>query len=795
MVRSTREQQAVQDAVPQYAISAEIGRGAFGVVYAARHVQLGRDVAIKQLPRAFAADPSVRERFVAEAQLVASLDHPHIVPVYDFVDRDDGICLIVMERCQGSVGDEFTARGLATDEACAAVLACCAALEEAHGRGLLHRDVKPESLLYDGKGVVKLADFGIARIRTDDVRRTATGTVIGTPAYMSPEQVRGDDLTPASDVYSVGIMAYELLTGTLPFPGASTSTGLLAHHLVTPPTPLLTARPELPHGVAVVVERSLAKAAAERQQSAVAFATELTSACVAAFGDGWLRRRRFVLHWPEVFAISERPAPGAVRTGTIVVRRTEMPAAPPTSPPRSVGAGGTVLVPAAAPLPPPGVPSPTTPAPPAPAPPTVAPTPSAPPARPTPGAPTPGSPRRRLVVAAAAVATVIAIVVGVVALGGGGGGTDGGSAGGDDTTAVDDTTAGDATAATADGGTGVAPVTIVDPAMTAARPPGLDFTVATSAFAPTPCPDDEPLHACIWLAPIIDDPAPGDVAIHYFTSGFVPELEPIGYHLHFYLDTDVDGDELRAGAEVAGGTWKPWDGPTPFAISTGVNGRRGFSLADLEASGARQLCVLVADAEQRVLPGTGNCVPILHQWNPAVAAQQAQRLTGTYHGGCDLGVSLVLPTTWPAVDLLATSTADAAATLRPTASADMQARLDRLVASGGVLWADGATGEPVRSMWVVDVSGDFVLSADPPTVSALLAQLRIAIGTEISRPVVDRTLLVGVDDGAADDGGDLVTYVIPDHGHALLVTFDVPDATDLATLAALDRVVAGVNGC
>lgn len=154
MARLTREQQAVQDAIPQYVLSGEIGRGAFGVVYAARHQQLGREVAIKQLPRAFAADPSVRDRFVAEAQLVAALDHPHIVPVYDFVDRDDGICLIIMERCQRSVTDEFEQRGLATDEACAAVLACCAALEEAHHHGLLHRDVKPENLLYDAKGVV-----------------------------------------------------------------------------------------------------------------------------------------------------------------------------------------------------------------------------------------------------------------------------------------------------------------------------------------------------------------------------------------------------------------------------------------------------------------------------------------------------------------------------------------------------------------------------------------------------------------------------------------------------------------
>ena len=213
---SERERDLVQQALPSYEVVGELGRGAFGIVYEARHTQLGRQVAIKQLGRAFATDESARDRFVAEAQLVARLDHPHIVPVYDFVDGDEGVCLIVMERLAGSVGDRFTDSGLETNEACAAILACCAALHFAHRSDILHRDIKPENLLYDTKGAVKLGDFGIARALDTDARRTATGTVIGTPAYMSPEQVRGDDLTPASDIYSVGVMAYELLSGRFP---------------------------------------------------------------------------------------------------------------------------------------------------------------------------------------------------------------------------------------------------------------------------------------------------------------------------------------------------------------------------------------------------------------------------------------------------------------------------------------------------------------------------------------------------------------------------------------------------
>ena len=357
MPRPSRELLAVQEALPAYEVLDEIGRGAFGVVYAGRHRQLGRSVAIKQLPRAFAADPAVRERFVDEARLVASLDHPHIVPVYDFVDRDDGLCLLIMERCASPLSDRFLSDGLATDEACAAVLACCAALSAAHERNILHRDIKPENLLFDARGVVKLADFGVARtIGAEGSRRTATGMVIGTPAYMSPEQVRGEPLTGASDVYSTGVMAYELLTGGLPFPDCTTPTALLAHHLVTEPTPLIASRPELPAAIGAVVDRSLAKRVGDRHASADDFALDLVRAGVKSFGTGWLRRRRFVLHWPEVVAASETADVSAVRTGTIIVkadRALHRPGgvgdgavlAPPTAPPARLRRHLTQLLP------------------------------------------------------------------------------------------------------------------------------------------------------------------------------------------------------------------------------------------------------------------------------------------------------------------------------------------------------------------------------------------------------------------------------------------------------------------
>ena len=132
---------SLERALPAYEIAGQLGEGAFGVVYEARHTQLGRLVAIKQLPQVYASDESVRERFVAEAQMVASLEHPHIVPVYDFVESE-GSRFLIMERCEGSISDRFRSEGIVTDEACAAVLACLAGLDVAHGKGLLHRDVK-----------------------------------------------------------------------------------------------------------------------------------------------------------------------------------------------------------------------------------------------------------------------------------------------------------------------------------------------------------------------------------------------------------------------------------------------------------------------------------------------------------------------------------------------------------------------------------------------------------------------------------------------------------------------------
>ena len=210
-----------------------------GIVFLGRHARLGRLVAIKELPPTFAADPEVRERFSTEARTLASLSHPHIVPIYDYVERD-GLCLIVMEELPGgTVWDRFTTTGLTPPTACAVVVACCAALQHAHDKGVLHLDVKPDNLMFARDTAIKVTDFGISRVLSGDhTLGTVDGQVLGTPAYMSPEQARGSELTPKSDVYSAGVMLYELLSGHLPWAGAESATDLLLKRLREDPRPL-----------------------------------------------------------------------------------------------------------------------------------------------------------------------------------------------------------------------------------------------------------------------------------------------------------------------------------------------------------------------------------------------------------------------------------------------------------------------------------------------------------------------------------------------------------------------------
>ncbi len=284
------DRELLSNALPAYDIGDELGQGGMGVVVSGQHRQLGRHVAIKQLPAAFAADPAARRRFMSEAQVLASLDHPHVVPVYDFVEHD-GLCLLVMELLPGgTLRSRVTdTGGITAAHAVAASLACLSGLSAAHRRGVLHRDIKPENMLFASTGVLKVTDFGIAKVAgSPGTVLTRRGEVIGTPAYIAPEQARGLQLSSATDVYGVATMLYELLAGVLPFPGDGDDMALLFQHAYEKPVPLLDAAPGVPEPVAAVVMRGLATEPADRYDTAESFGIALAEAGAQAWGPGWL---------------------------------------------------------------------------------------------------------------------------------------------------------------------------------------------------------------------------------------------------------------------------------------------------------------------------------------------------------------------------------------------------------------------------------------------------------------------------------------------------------------------------
>ncbi|MFF4870086.1 serine/threonine-protein kinase [Streptomyces sp. NPDC090109] len=221
----------------RYRLHVCIGRGGMGEVWQATDEVLGRSVAVK-LMLANAADPSAGDRFRLEAQTAARLSHPHVVGVFDF-GTWDGKLFLVMELVEGDslAGSPSDPLVLPPERVAVVAAHAAAGLAAAHRQGVVHRDIKPGNLLIDAEGTVKLADFGIARFVDDpSAALTTTGQIVGTGLYLAPERALGQPASPASDVYSLGCVLYQLLTGRPPF-RADTATALLYQHIDTPPAP------------------------------------------------------------------------------------------------------------------------------------------------------------------------------------------------------------------------------------------------------------------------------------------------------------------------------------------------------------------------------------------------------------------------------------------------------------------------------------------------------------------------------------------------------------------------------
>src|SRR2546427_10828537 len=236
--------------IGKYRVKRELGRGGMGTVYLAEQPGLGREVAIKELILSAVADPTALKRFIQEAQVMARASHPNLVQVHDLEQIGDAN-YIVLEFVRGkSLRDVLNQGTLALPQTFAVMHGVLQALDYAHKRAIVHRDMKPENVLMSDEGDVKVADFGIARLMDDSgagSTATKTGTTVGTPQYMSPEQVASSKVDGRSDLYSAGIMFYELVVGQPPFT-ASDADGpftLMAKHVQAPPKPPSVFRPGL----------------------------------------------------------------------------------------------------------------------------------------------------------------------------------------------------------------------------------------------------------------------------------------------------------------------------------------------------------------------------------------------------------------------------------------------------------------------------------------------------------------------------------------------------------------------
>jgi Protein kinase domain len=350
--------------VGRYELIGVAGRGGMGVVYVAHQVELGRDVALKELAAFHIADQEVTERFLRESRLAGSLSHPNIVTVLDAFE-DDGIPYLAMEYLERGSLRRLIGH-LSFAQTVGVLEGVLAGLVHADQHGVVHRDIKPENLLITREGGIKIADFGIAKALSVTIHGgplTATGTAVGTPAYMAPEQAMGQEVTARTDLYSVGAMAFELVAGRVPFPPgeAETPLAVLLKHVNEPPPDLLTVAPGADPELARWVHGLLAKEPQARPDARTAWEA-LEDIAVRRLGPLW--RREAAL--PELEAQVPRPLPTRATVASpapavaVTPPTAGMPAPPPaatvTAPPaeprgrsrRPQLIGGAVVLAAAA---------------------------------------------------------------------------------------------------------------------------------------------------------------------------------------------------------------------------------------------------------------------------------------------------------------------------------------------------------------------------------------------------------------------------------------------------------------
>jgi serine/threonine-protein kinase len=256
--------------IGRYEIKGEIGRGGMATVYLAHDPRFRRDVAVKVLPRQYTHDPLFRARFEREAQTIAALEHPAIVPVHDF-GEDNGQPFLVMRYMPGgSLATKLTAGALPLQQTVSILERIGSALDRAHSKGIIHRDLKPGNILFDGYGEAFLADFGIAKMAEATAALTGN-SIIGTPAYMSPEQVKGEEVDGRSDIYALGVILFEMVTGQQPF-AANTPIAVAYKHVNEPVPDIRTRKADLSPTLQLTINQAMSKNPNERFRTATELA-------------------------------------------------------------------------------------------------------------------------------------------------------------------------------------------------------------------------------------------------------------------------------------------------------------------------------------------------------------------------------------------------------------------------------------------------------------------------------------------------------------------------------------------
>jgi len=615
----------------RYIIEEMLGRGGMSTVYKARDPNLRRIVAVKLIHAHLSDDPRFVTRFEEEATAIAQLRHPNIIQVFDF-NSDGETYYMVMEYVPGETLQERlhrmhnVGRQLPAQDAIRYSIQVSDALNYAHKRGMIHRDVKPANIMLDVQDQAILMDFGIVKLIGSE-RHTATGAVVGTAMYMSPEMIRGESPDARADIYSMGVALYEMVNGEAPFKADSAMT-LMMMHLHDPIPDLRTLRPEVPEDLVQVIEKALQKDRADRYPSAAAMEATLRQVFDRLSGGSTpaatviepapepgkpaaLRDAPATMVDPQV----EAPSPGADLMKAAVVL-PPLPAAKPAVPPAYTPAFSEQAAPPAGTLADsPGAPASaayaaSTPATPAGLqPPSAWSTASAPPA--AAGSGGGGSPTGPAAPAAGAsggkrsiTPTILLVTAGIVLLlllGAGAIGFLSGqlSAGGQDQSGT----------ATAEGATQLAAaVSPTDPPTDTPEPTA---TATQTQVPPTPTTDllsfyvtlTPQVTPTVWVPPaplfaritgITIDAADSRYVVEYETYGYTEQLP--GMHVHFFFDTVTPENAGIPGS----GPWFLYGGPRPF---------REYRLSDKPAA-ATQMCALVALDDHSIIPESGNCVPL-----------------------------------------------------------------------------------------------------------------------------------------------------------------------------------------